>query len=415
MVRTCPGARPLSLPALACAMRSSRRFQSSCRRAMNSSDLMSGSQNNPVRQPLPDTDLVVSTPERVSFDYQVAGLGTRGIAQILDLLIVTGLLVAVFFFAAAAAAATRSDVVGTLIDLFGAFVVIFGYFWISEAIFSGQTLGKRALRLRVVGDRGEPLTWVQAGIRNVIRIVDFLPYGYGVGVVVLFANGRGKRLGDLAAGTIVVKDSDHVWLWQLARATRSAPPPPPPPPGSPPVAMPYAPASQAELILRRIDPDLRRFDVVCTPQAAAAPRPTGSARSHGPGQPAHGAARCLRGGRAAGSARSACRPGQSVEPGPHLLFGDVPAGQDDRHPLAGEVFPPLCDRCDSGGAGRLDDEACAAMHEAHRVDDLIVRHQHHVVDRLAHDLERFLHGHPDGDSVGDRVHGRSADGPACAP
>jgi uncharacterized RDD family membrane protein YckC len=224
---------------------------------MNSSDRISDRQNNPVGQPLPDTDLVVSTPERVSFDYQVAGLGTRGIAQILDLLIVTGLLVAVFFFGAAAAAGTRSDVVGTLIDLFGAFIVIFGYFWISEAIFSGQTLGKRALRLRVVGDRGEPLTWVQAGIRNVIRIVDFLPYGYGVGVVVLFANGRGKRLGDLAAGTIVVKDSDHVWLWQLARATRPAPPPPPP--GSPPVVMPYAPASQAELTLRRIDPDLRRF------------------------------------------------------------------------------------------------------------------------------------------------------------
>src|SRR5467141_2259684 len=221
-------------------------------------------------QPLPDTDLVVSTPERVSFDYQVAGLGTRGIAQILDLLIVTGLLLAVFFFAAAAAATTRSDVVGTLIDLFGAFVVIFGYFWISEAIFSGQTLGKRALRLRVVGDRGEPLTWVQAGIRNVIRIVDFLPYGYGVGMVVLFANGRGKRLGDLAAGTIVVKDSDHVWLWQLSRPANAPQPPPPPPPPAPGVAYQYpavppppptgfAPASQAELILRRIDPELRRF------------------------------------------------------------------------------------------------------------------------------------------------------------
>jgi uncharacterized RDD family membrane protein YckC len=226
---------------------------------MKSSDRIPDRQNNPVGQPLPDTDLVVSTPERVSFDYQVAGLGTRGIAQILDLLIVTGLLVAVFFFAAAAAAGTRSDVVGTLIDLFGAFVVIFGYFWVSEAIFSGQTLGKRALRLRVVGDRGEPLTWVQAGIRNVIRIVDFLPYGYGIGVVVLFANGRGKRLGDLAAGTIVVKDSDHVWLWQLARAARPAPPPPPPPLGAVQVATTYAPASQAELILRRIDPDLRRF------------------------------------------------------------------------------------------------------------------------------------------------------------
>ena len=236
-------------------------------------------------QPLPDTDLVVSTPERVSFDYQVAGLGTRGIAQILDLLIVGGLLIAVFFFGAAAGAATQSVTVVVLVDLFGAFVVVFGYFWISEALFSGQTLGKRAFRLRVVGDRGEPMTWAQAGIRNVIRIVDFLPYGYGVGVVVLFVNGRGKRLGDLAAGTIVVKDSDHVALWQLGRPAYPAPPPTPPPPAPPPgVAYQYpaapppppppppplprgygpapaslAPASQAELTLRRIDPELRRF------------------------------------------------------------------------------------------------------------------------------------------------------------
>lgn len=230
-----------------------------------------------MEQPLPDTDLVVSTPERVSFDYQVAGLGTRGIAQILDLLIVFGFLIAIFFFAAAVAAATQSDVAATLIELIGSFVVVFGYFWIGEALFSGQTPGKRAFRLRAVGDRGEPMTWAQAGIRNVIRIVDFLPYGYGVGVVVLFINGRGKRLGDLAAGTIVVKDSDQVWLWQLGRQLPPPPPPPPaPPPGTEDMAVPpppppppppgyvmatgpYAPASQAELTLRRLDPELRRF------------------------------------------------------------------------------------------------------------------------------------------------------------
>jgi uncharacterized RDD family membrane protein YckC len=226
-----------------------------------------------MEQPLPDTDLIVSTPERVKFDYQVAGLGTRGIAQILDLLIVAGILIAVVFFGAAVAAATQSDSAAALIEIFGSFVVIFGYFWISEALFSGQTLGKRAFRLRVVGDRGEPLTWVQAGVRNVIRIVDFLPYGYGVGMVVLFINGRGKRLGDLAAGTVVVKDSDHVWLWQLLRPTNPPQPPPPPPPPPPPAAgvayqypaVPpppptgFGPASQAELILRRIDPELRRF------------------------------------------------------------------------------------------------------------------------------------------------------------
>jgi uncharacterized RDD family membrane protein YckC len=229
--------------------------------------------------PLPDSDLVVATPERVSFDYQVAGLGTRGIAQLLDLLIVFGIMIAVLFFAAAAGAVLQSDGIASLIDIIGIFVVVFGYFWVSEALWSGQTLGKRAFRLRVVGDRGEPMTFAQAGIRNVIRIVDFLPYGYGVGLAVLFINGKGKRLGDLAAGTIVVKDSDHVWLWQLPGARPAGPPayPPPPPapppnpsaggvqyavappPPPPPPASPYLGASQAELTLRRLDPELRRF------------------------------------------------------------------------------------------------------------------------------------------------------------
>src|SRR5258708_39092005 len=167
-----------------------------------------------MEQPLSDTDLVVSTPERVSFDYQVAGLGTRGIAQILDLLIVTGLLIAVFFFASGVAAYTQSGTLAILIELVGTFVVVFGYFWISEALFSGQTLGKRAFRLRVVADRGEPMTWMQAGIANLIRIVDFLPYGYGVGGVVLFAHGRGKRPGDPRAGTSAVEDSECGGPWR---------------------------------------------------------------------------------------------------------------------------------------------------------------------------------------------------------
>jgi uncharacterized RDD family membrane protein YckC len=209
--------------------------------------------------PLPDTDLVVATPERVSFDYQIAGLGTRAIAQVLDLLIVGSILTAVYLVATAMLFAGSS--IATLVLAIGAFVVIFGYFWLSESLWSGQTVGKKAFRLRAVGDRGEPLTFAQAGIRNILRIVDFLPYAYGVGLIVLFANGKGKRLGDLAAGTIVVKDSDHVWLWQLPGARVS---PPPPVAGSPtgvppPPTVAYAPASAAELTLRRLDPELRRF------------------------------------------------------------------------------------------------------------------------------------------------------------
>src|ERR1700674_1739354 len=194
-----------------------------------------------MERPLPDTDLVVATPERVSFDYQVAGLGTRAIAQILDLLILSGLLIALSFLSIAFSA-YGFDAVGSLVMLLGAFVIVFGYFWVSEAFWSGQTIGKKVFRLRAVGNRGEPMTFVQAGIRNIVRLVDFLPYGYGVGLVTLFINGKGRRLGDLAAGTIVVKDSDYVWLWQLPGAGPAALPPGV---SSAPPA-PYAPASAAE-------------------------------------------------------------------------------------------------------------------------------------------------------------------------
>jgi uncharacterized RDD family membrane protein YckC len=214
-----------------------------------------------VDRPLPDTDLVVATPERVSFDYQVAGLGTRAIAQILDLLILSGLLIALLFLGIAFAA-FGAGTVGSLVMLFGAFIIVFGYFWISEAFWSGQTIGKKVFRLRAVGDRGEPMTFVQAGIRNIVRIVDFLPYGYGVGLVTLFINGKGRRLGDLAAGTIVVKDSDYVWLWQLPGAQPASSPgalrPAPFSPGAASLPV-FAPATPAELMLRRLDPDVRRF------------------------------------------------------------------------------------------------------------------------------------------------------------
>src|SRR5437773_1158308 len=191
-----------------------------------------------MEQPLSDTELVVATPERVSFEYQVAGLGTRGIAQILDLLILAGVLLGLLFVAIAMGQ-VGLDTIAYLLAILGSFVIVFGYFWTCEAFWSGQTIGKRVFRLRAVGDRGEPLTFLQAGIRNVVRIVDFLPYGYGVGMVVLFANGKGKRLGDLAAGTIVVKDSDFVALWQLGSARRPVDPTGAPPPVSPPDGVTY--------------------------------------------------------------------------------------------------------------------------------------------------------------------------------
>src|SRR6476646_5447510 len=234
MLSTWAGARAFRWLAPARARRSSSRFQSSRRSATNSSE-RTPSKILDMERPLSDTDLVVATPERVSFDFQIAGLGTRAIAQIIDLLIVGLVEVAVIFFGVAAGTVTNSGTVMGLVLIVFSFLNVFGYFWVSESLWSGQTVGKKAFRLRAVGDRGEPLTFMQAGIRNIVRIVDFLPYGYGVGMIVLFANGKGKRLGDIAAGTLVVKDSDHVRLWQLAGGSRQVlPPAPPPPPTGPP-------------------------------------------------------------------------------------------------------------------------------------------------------------------------------------
>src|SRR6202521_2700560 len=103
MVSTCAGASEFRRPAPARARRSSRRFQSSRRCATNSSERID-SKIPDMEHPLPDTDLVIATPERVSFDYQVAGLGTRAIAQVLDLLILAVVLIAVLLFGFAVSA-----------------------------------------------------------------------------------------------------------------------------------------------------------------------------------------------------------------------------------------------------------------------------------------------------------------------
>jgi uncharacterized RDD family membrane protein YckC len=87
------------------------------------------------------------------------------------------------------------------------FVLNFGYFLLQEAFWSGQTIGKRLMGLRVMRDNGQPITFLGAAIRNLFRIVDGLPMGYFLGAVISFFHPQDKRLGDLVAGTIVVVES----------------------------------------------------------------------------------------------------------------------------------------------------------------------------------------------------------------
>jgi uncharacterized RDD family membrane protein YckC len=159
--------------------------------------------------------LVVATPERVAFEYSVAGLGSRFMAQAIDVL----LLLTVFFFLSMGAlllgSFSGSGNLALLIWMILSFALFLLYFPVLEGVWGGQTVGKRLLRLRVLGDRGEPVTVTQVAIRNLVRLVDFLPIFYGIGIVTLFIQGGSKRLGDFAAGTVVVRDRERIRLKDL--------------------------------------------------------------------------------------------------------------------------------------------------------------------------------------------------------
>jgi len=174
-------------------------------------------------QTRPDEDMVIATPELVAFSYELAGIGSRFLAALLDLLMAAVIMFLVGLVAIAISSATGSATAGLLIFTMSSFVLVYGLFWAQEAAFNGQTLGKRAARLRVVGEGGEPITFAQAGIRNLVRFVDFLPFYYGLGLVVLFINGRGRRLGDLAAGTVVVRERQRVRLQDLPTVAPETP------------------------------------------------------------------------------------------------------------------------------------------------------------------------------------------------
>jgi len=195
-------------------------------------------------------ELVVATPELVTFGYQLAGPGSRFLAQLIDFPIqVAVLLLAIFAGVSLGALAGNNGGIAVAAAVILGFIVVWGYYPVSEAVWSGKTIGKFAFGLRVVGDQGEPIQVSQAVIRNLVRIVDFLPFFYGIGIIALFWNGRGKRLGDLAAGTVVVRERAPVRLSQLRAG---------PGPDLSNAAAPRTAPGEAAL-LRQLDPELRRF------------------------------------------------------------------------------------------------------------------------------------------------------------
>ena len=145
-----------------------------------------------------DTVREVHTPEGVALRLPAAGPVPRALAWLIDFGIRMGLLMAASMVLGAL------DEAGMGVYLLVLFVLFWLYPILCEGLFDGQTPGKRALDLRVVSSDGAPIGWLAACVRNLMRTVDMLPFGYACGLVSGLFDPWGRRLGDLVAGTMVV-------------------------------------------------------------------------------------------------------------------------------------------------------------------------------------------------------------------
>jgi len=154
--------------------------------------------------------ITLTTPEQVEVTYELAGLGSRFLAGMLDALLVALVIfvlsVGFGYLRALLAADPIQGVVAWGIVISAAVLVYMGYFVLLEMVWQGQSLGKRVTGLRVISTTGAPLSFEQSAVRNILRIVDLLPVAYAAALVSILLTRRMQRLGDIAAGAMVVKE-----------------------------------------------------------------------------------------------------------------------------------------------------------------------------------------------------------------
>jgi uncharacterized RDD family membrane protein YckC len=160
--------------------------------------------------------LVIETPERVPLHFALASIGNRFLACAVDHAI-QACAIAIIFFASLIVANIE-----WLYDLFTSapkwiyavmilllFLTFSGYFAFFEWLWSGQTPGKRWLKLRVLREDGRPITFWEASVRNLLRSFDMMPAPfYSIGLISVFINSRDQRVGDMVAGTVVVRERE---------------------------------------------------------------------------------------------------------------------------------------------------------------------------------------------------------------
>lgn len=167
-----------------------------------------------------DSVLEIETPEGISLRLRAAGPLPRAQAWMIDAFIRLVLLMLVMI---------PLSLIGTGGRGLAMFGLLWAYWVVCELWLDGQSLGKRALGLRVVNMDGKPVTWLPSVTRNLLRVVDALPGVYGVGLASCMIDPCARRLGDVVAGTLVV----HAKELSLSRQVPIAPALPLPVPLSP--------------------------------------------------------------------------------------------------------------------------------------------------------------------------------------
>ena len=144
----------------------------------------------------------VITPEKVPITFRVAGVGARFLAWLLDASLIVLLMIAGLLFFSTLDRFRPG--IGMAAGFIWMFVLTWGYFLVFEWLWLGQTPGKRAAGIRVIRERGTSIGFFHAAVRNVVRMVDALPAFYGLAFGVMTGHPHQRRLGDWAAGTLVV-------------------------------------------------------------------------------------------------------------------------------------------------------------------------------------------------------------------
>ena len=149
--------------------------------------------------------MITSPPEHVTIRYELAGIGSRGVAVIVDTLLQLLLFAAPCYGCSLLwkifpSELEHSFLIGLLILSF--FIILWAYFVIFETLWQGETPGKRLLGLRVMKDAGYPVDFRAVVMRNFLRAIDWLPVLDAFGFIVQLCSGQYKRLGDYPAGTL---------------------------------------------------------------------------------------------------------------------------------------------------------------------------------------------------------------------